>query len=101
MRKLSWFLFAVVFAAKPLFALDKEKLTKHLRAMLNTDTRTQITVGDPAPSNFAGLLAVPVNINRNDFVVYMTTDEKQYFWGNLNDLSVNPDQDRLSKLKTT
>lgn len=79
-------------------ALDKPWVAKNLRAMLNLDTRIDIVVGDPSPSDFAGLMSVPVTIGGGQYVIYVTNDEKRYFWGNVNDLTVDPDQVRMSRM---
>jgi protein-disulfide isomerase len=83
------------------FAFNKPALESHLRGMLGLDGRTPIEVGDATPANFAGLLAVPVTIGGGTYMVYMSTDESKYLWGNLNDLTVNPDKSRMDKINLT
>jgi protein-disulfide isomerase len=83
------------------FAINKVALEKHLRGMLGLDGRTQIEVGEGKPSDFAGLLAVPVTISGGSYMVYMTPDEKKYFWGNLNDMTIDPDQSKMDKINFT
>ncbi len=80
------------------FAIDKPRLEKHLRSMLGLDGRTPMNVGEATQSDFAALLSVPVEIGGSSYVVYMTPDEKKYFWGNLNDLTIDPDQAKMEKI---
>lgn len=83
------------------FAINKPALEKHLRAMLGLDGRMAITIGEATKSDFADLLSVPVTINNGSYIVYMTPDEKKYFWGNLNDMTVDPDKSKMDKISFT
>jgi protein-disulfide isomerase len=97
MKKTFGFLCALLLVT-PSFAIDKNRLARHMRAMLGIDTRSEIVVGDPTPSTFAGLLTVPVTIGGGNYVIYLTQDEKQYFWGNVNDLAIDPDKSKMEKI---
>lgn len=90
-----------LFLTMQCFAINKGALEKHLRAMLSVDPRMKIEVGEAKMSDVAGLLAVPVTVGNGSYLVYMTPDEKKYIWGNLNDMSIDPDRSKMEKIKLT
>ncbi len=96
-------IFSLTFAALVLFAgishaFNKDKFVIHFKKAFNLDSKIPVTVGDPTPSPFGGLLTFPVSVGGQNQTVYLTKDEKQYFWGSVYDLSVDPDVERASKI---
>lgn len=83
-------------------ALDKERLSEHLRKALNETRAIEFVVGDPEDSDFKGLWAVPVTIKtpRGNQVqtILVGKDEKKYILGSIIDLTVDPDEERASKI---
>jgi len=51
-----------------------------------------LTVGDPAPSQFGDFWLFTVEIGPQKQLVYLTKDEKYYFWGSVFDLTLDPDK---------
>lgn len=99
MKKYSLLAAAVLFlSATQLKALDKQQFATHFKKSFSLDSKLDVTVGDPTPSQFAGLMEFPVTIGGQTQKVYLTKDEKFYFWGNVFDLSVDPDKERWSKI---
>ena len=100
MKRLVWL--GLILVAARGWAFDRGAFEMHLRKALSVDSRADIHVtGDPTPSSFGDLLVVPVTVAGNPYKVYMTKDEKQYLWGLLFDMTVDPDKDRASKISLT
>jgi len=85
---------------QPLWALNKEAFTDHLRKAFNIDPQMNITIGDMSPSQFPGLSSFTVTIDQYKQSVFLSQDERYYLWGNAFDLTIDPDQDRASKIST-
>src|ERR1041385_2951285 len=79
-------------------AFDKDKFKLHFRKAFNLDAKLGVEVGDPSPSQFAGLSSFTVTIAGQSQLVYLTKDERYYFWGSVFDLTTDPDKERWSKL---
>src|SRR5262245_11735372 len=82
-------------------AFEKEKFISHFRKEFSLDSRLPITVGDPKPSQFAGLKVFPVNVGGQTQQVYLSKDERYYFWGVAMDMTQDPDKTRAAKLNLT
>ena len=80
------------------FALDKTALETNIRKALNLDMRMPISAGDVKPSPIEGLNEVQVTIQGNPYPVYITKDEKKYIWGQMFDLTVDPDTERMRQI---
>lgn len=83
------------------FALDKVALQRHIRSALNIDSRLEIVVTDPVPSEIKGLIKVPVDIRGSRYFVFLSKDEKHYIWGQMFDLRIYPDSARAAGLHLT
>jgi protein-disulfide isomerase len=93
MKKLAFAL--MLAAAAPAGAFDGQKLVQNLRETLSLDTRTAIEVqGQPQPSNLGGLDKITVLVGGAPYTVYLTKDQKTYFWGFTADLTASPDRQR-------
>jgi protein-disulfide isomerase len=98
MKKLLSGLLIAAFCTSTALALDKPWLERHLRATLGLDSRVEITIGESRPSSFAGLTEIPLTVAQGQYMIYVTPDEKNYFWGNVYDLTVDPDKERAKKI---
>lgn len=101
MKRTLFGLMCAVLIVHPLMALDKVWLENHLRGSLSIDSKAPITIGDPVASEFGTLLKVPVTIGSLVQPIYLASDEKSYFWGNVFDLTVDPDKSRMEKIDMT
>jgi len=88
-----------------LYALDKKHLGDHIKKALNEDERITIKVGEPKKSDFGDLLEVPITrgsgAQAQEQTIYITKDEKKYFYGVVFDLTVDPDQERADKINVS
>src|SRR5687767_15104755 len=98
MKKLSLICLSFFLSISFVHALDKKWLESHLRKNFSIDMRTPITIGDFIPSPFGNLSVATVTIGTNNFPIYLTQDEKNYFWGSVYDLTVDPDKEREKKI---
>jgi len=80
------------------WAIDKAAFADHIRKALNETNELPIEISDPKPSLVGNLLEVDIRIGTFDQKVYLTPDEKKYFWGTVFDLTVDPDAERVQML---
>lgn len=98
---LATFTLAALAAPNPPF--DANKTAENLRETLGLDTRTAVVVnGEPQPSSFGNLNKLSVVIGGSPYDIYITTDNRTYFWGFTADLTVSPDAQHMKgiNLKT-
>src|SRR5579864_1271966 len=93
-----WAAVLVASVAGPAFCVDKAALEQHLREALNLDTRTPISAGDPQPSEVGNLLQVPITIGQSKATIFLTPDQSRYIWGQVMNLSVDPDKARAEQI---
>ena len=97
MKKAVYLLLGALVA--PAWAFDDARLAQHLRETLNLDTRTPIEVhGEPRPSKFGDLNQITVLVGGAPYEVFITKDEKSYFWGLTADLTMSPDEERAKTI---
>lgn len=90
---------ALLLLSANLYAFDRDAFAKHLMKALNLDTRANVQVtSDPVPSGFGNLMKLTVLVGGGPYDVYMTKDEKQYFWGFVIDRKVDPDNARVTAI---
>lgn len=65
------------------FALDKADFEIKFRKNMNLSTRKKIVVGETSPAPFLGLKEVPITVDGRELKVYLSQDEKNFYWGNV------------------
>jgi len=89
---------------KPKSGPDKAALETYIRHLLAVIPEVQVKIDDPKPSHVAGLQELDVHFtygNRTqDETFYLSKDGRDIVRGYVYDLSRNPFQDDLDKLKT-
>jgi protein-disulfide isomerase len=90
--------FCLIFLSSPALSFEKKALEINLRKSLNLTTKQKIEVGDPQPSEFAGLKKVQITIDGAPYPVYLADDGKHYFWGQVMNMSIDPDKMRAEKI---
>ncbi len=110
LRKLSFSLAAVCLAAygqtqtAPKSALDKATLEAYVRHMYVMDSRIGVQISDPKPDELPGFKQVTVHATMGnqsqDIVFHISQDGKKIVQGAVFDISHNPFQADLDKLKT-
>jgi protein-disulfide isomerase len=85
-------------------ALDKATLEAYLRRVELLTPSVKMVIGDPKPSMFEALYEVPVEVVTQNGIVplryFVSKDGKLIVKGNVYDVSKNPFQGELNKLKT-
>ncbi|MFN0118546.1 MAG: DsbA family protein [Elusimicrobiota bacterium] len=99
MKKIFQLAAILIITSVNVFCLDKVKMADHLKKALSLDNRIEIKVMESTNSSFGNLMAVPVTVGGAPYTVYMTKDEKQYFWGFVVDYLKDPDLDRMAQMK--
>src|SRR5579872_4860592 len=89
---------------KPASAFDKPTLEAYLRHLLAMTPDVQMTISDPKPSNVPGLKEVDVRLSlgprHQDETFLISNDGKKIIRGFSYDISQNPFQPELDKLRT-
>lgn len=99
MRKIALSVLAVLLLIAPrVYALDKEALKTHLRKAYNIDSYVPIEIGDPAPSQFDNFYTISVTFGQQPQSILLSKDERYYIVGNVMDLTVDPDKERVSRV---
>jgi len=85
-----------------LYALDKEKLAKHVRESMSIPAKVEVMLGDPQPSEVPGFDSVELqfkwgeNVQKNR--LYISSDGFHYFMGEVQDLRIDLDAERVKKI---
>ena len=98
------FLGSLAAQIKPATAFDKPTLEAYIRHLLAMSSDVQVAIEDPKPAPLAGMKQVDVHLslgNRTqDETFYISADGKKIVRGLVYDVTQNPFQADLEKLKT-
>ena len=93
MKKVLLVAFALVSLGRSAMAFDGNAMALHLRKALSLDTRTEIKITSaPVPSGIGDLMVVNAYLGGSPYPIYLTKDEKKYFFATPIDATVDPDK---------
>jgi len=98
MKKFVFALAGLFLALSQAQAFDQKQFSENVKEFWNLDSRDGVSVGEPAPSKYGNLMVATVTIRKNPYFIYVTPDEKFYFWGEPVDATKEPDKVRWDNI---